>query len=159
MKRTPLRKKSQSPLAIAHENLWTALSLMIRETENWTCFTCGTKVNPRTTDERDVSMAFYMHGGHYSPRGLFKAVKYDPFNIHAQCVRCNKWLHGNLAAYATALEKRYGFGMLGLHRPNLQRAIARGIPAPKPIVLGTVKVRLWTKADVERARKALKKKP
>ena len=48
--------------------------------------------------------------------------------------------------------------MLGLLRPNLQRAIARGIPAPKPIVVGTVKVRLWTKADVERARKALKKK-
>jgi hypothetical protein len=48
--------------------------------------------------------------------------------------------------------------MLGLLRPNLQRAIAHGLPAPKPLVVGRVKVRLWTKADVERARKALKKK-
>jgi hypothetical protein len=47
--------------------------------------------------------------------------------------------------------------MLGLLRPNLQRAIAHGLPAPKLLVIGRVKVRLWTKKDVERARKALKK--
>jgi len=57
-------------------------------------------------------MAFYMHAGHYKPQGTFKSIKYDPMNVHAQDVRCNKWLHGNLSAYATALEKRYGFGIL-----------------------------------------------
>jgi hypothetical protein len=63
-------------------------------------------------DERNVSMKFYMHGGHYKPQGIYKSVKYDPMNVHAQDVRCNKFLHGNLGAYSIALEKRYGFGIL-----------------------------------------------
>lgn len=49
--------------------------------------------------------------------------------------------------------------MLGLHRPHLQRAIAQGrVPAPRLLRVGGVKVRLWTRKDVERARKALKKR-
>jgi predicted DNA-binding transcriptional regulator AlpA len=48
--------------------------------------------------------------------------------------------------------------MLGIQRPNLQRAIRQGLPAPAPVKVGQIKVRLWTKADVERARKALRKK-
>jgi predicted DNA-binding transcriptional regulator AlpA len=47
--------------------------------------------------------------------------------------------------------------MLGIQRPNLQRAIRQGLPAPEPEKVGRLKIRLWTKADVERARKALKK--
>jgi predicted DNA-binding transcriptional regulator AlpA len=47
--------------------------------------------------------------------------------------------------------------LLGIQRPNLQRAIKRGLPAPKPVKVGRLVVRLWTKADVERARRALKK--
>jgi predicted DNA-binding transcriptional regulator AlpA len=47
--------------------------------------------------------------------------------------------------------------MLGILRPNLQRAIRQGLPAPDPVKIGQLKVRLWTKADIERARKALNK--
>ena len=57
-------------------------------------------------------MAFYMHAGHYNPQGTFKPVKYSPYHVAAQCVRCNKWRHGKLAAYSILLEKRYGFGIL-----------------------------------------------
>lgn len=47
---------------------------------------------------------------------------------------------------------------LGIHRPNLQRAIARGRIAPPPLTrIGGVRVRLWSLADIERARKALEK--
>lgn len=112
LKRTPLRRKSQSPLAIAHDNLWAAFSLMIRERDNWTCFTCGTAIDPRVKDERNISMAFYMHAGHYKPQGIYKSVKYSPLNVAAQCLRCNKFLHCNLGAYSVALEKRYGLGIL-----------------------------------------------
>jgi Bacteriophage Lambda NinG protein len=112
VRRTPLRRKSQSPLAIAHDNLWAAFSLMIRERDNWTCFTCGTAIDPRVKDERNISMAFYMHAGHYKPQGIYKSVKYSPLNVHAQCLRCNKFLHGNLGTYSIVLEKRYGFGIL-----------------------------------------------
>ncbi len=48
--------------------------------------------------------------------------------------------------------------MLGVQRPNLQRAIAQGkTPAPRLVRVGRIKMRLWTSKDVERARKALKK--
>jgi hypothetical protein len=39
-------------------------------------------------------MTFYMHAGHYKPRGIYNSIKYDPLNVRPQCVRCNKWLHG-----------------------------------------------------------------
>ncbi len=49
--------------------------------------------------------------------------------------------------------------MLGLHQPNLQRAITEGkVHAPPLTTVGRVRVRLWTGKDVERARKALKKR-
>jgi len=57
-------------------------------------------------------MAYYMHAGHWKPAGLFKAIKYSPFNVNAQCSDCNIELESNPRAYALALEKRYGFGIL-----------------------------------------------
>ncbi len=49
--------------------------------------------------------------------------------------------------------------MLGLHRPHLQRAIAQGrVRPPRLIRVGGASARLWTRKDVERARKALKKR-
>jgi excisionase family DNA binding protein len=48
--------------------------------------------------------------------------------------------------------------MLGIHQPNLQRAIRqKRIPFPPLERVGRLKIRLWTKADVERARKAMQK--
>jgi len=45
---------------------------------------------------------------------------------------------------------------LGIHRVNLQRAIAGGrITPPRVTKVGRVKVRLWTAKDIERARKQL----
>jgi excisionase family DNA binding protein len=42
---------------------------------------------------------------------------------------------------------------IGVSRQTLQAWIAADrIPAPKPIEMGLISVRLWTKADVERAR-------
>ena len=48
--------------------------------------------------------------------------------------------------------------LLGLHRPNLQRAIRNGmLPAPALMRVGGIKIRLWSTSDLEKARKALKK--
>lgn len=48
--------------------------------------------------------------------------------------------------------------MLGLQQPNLQLLIRqRRIPFPSLVRVGRLKIRLWTKRDVERARKALRK--
>jgi hypothetical protein len=49
---------------------------------------------------------------------------------------------------------------LGIHRVNLQKAIASGkITPPSVTTVGGVRVRLWTTKDIERARKKLKKEP
>ena len=49
--------------------------------------------------------------------------------------------------------------MLGLHQPNLQRAIReKRIPVPPLVKVGKMTIRLWSKSDVEAARKELKRK-
>ena len=49
--------------------------------------------------------------------------------------------------------------LLGLHRPNLQRAIRqKRIPVPPLVKIGELEIRLWSDTDVERARKALGKR-
>ena len=32
----------------------------------------------------------------------------DDINVNCQCVRCNKWLHGNLGIYAINLIEKHG---------------------------------------------------
>jgi hypothetical protein len=54
---------------------------MIRERDNWTCFTHGTGVDPRRREERNITMAFYVHAGRYQPQGIYKLVKPALFNI------------------------------------------------------------------------------
>ena len=49
--------------------------------------------------------------------------------------------------------------MLGIAQPNLQRLIKAGrIDAPRVQSLGNVKVRLWTDADIRKAKKAIQEK-
>jgi hypothetical protein len=45
-------------------------------------------------------------------QGIYKSIKYNPCSVRPQCLRCNKFLHGNLGAYAIALGKRFGFRIL-----------------------------------------------
>ncbi len=49
--------------------------------------------------------------------------------------------------------------MIGLHRVNLQQAISqKRVTPPRLTTVGGVRIRLWTRKDVERARKQLKKR-
>lgn len=47
--------------------------------------------------------------GHFVGRGNL-CLRYDEENVNDQCTRCNKWLTGNNAAYAAALDIKYGKG-------------------------------------------------
>jgi excisionase family DNA binding protein len=48
---------------------------------------------------------------------------------------------------------------LGVHRVTLQNWITEGsIPAPKIQVIGGGSMRLWSDADIEKARRAMKKR-
>jgi len=43
--------------------------------------------------------------GHYIHKDC---LDFDSVNIHCQCPRCNKWLHGNSGIYAERLIAEYG---------------------------------------------------
>ena len=57
------------------------------------CITCGV-----VTHYKEANAGHYKHG----------VLDYDDMNINYQCVRCNKWLSGNLGEYARYLIKNYG---------------------------------------------------
>jgi len=46
--------------------------------------------------------------GHYFSMGGHKAVTFDEDNVHAQCVTCNQYKHGNLINYQIGIQQRIG---------------------------------------------------
>ena len=70
------------------------MSEYIRRVEDGVCFTCG--------DKRHWKL---QNAGHYIHKDC---LDYDDINIHCQCVRCNKWLRGNLGVYAEKLIDKHG---------------------------------------------------
>jgi hypothetical protein len=40
--------------------------------------------------------------------GGHKSVTFNEDNVHAQCVTCNRYKHGNLLEYQIGIEKRIG---------------------------------------------------
>jgi hypothetical protein len=50
--------------------------------------------------------------GHYFSMGGHKAVTFDEDNVHAQCVTCNRYKHGNLLEYQIGIEQRIGAAKL-----------------------------------------------
>jgi len=89
------RYKAFKPL---YKKCWDQWSIYVRASAaDWKgeaqCFTCGKR------DRWRLLQAGHFHHGH---------LDFEPLNIHPQCARCNKWLHGNLNEYAHALVKKYG---------------------------------------------------
>ncbi len=46
--------------------------------------------------------------GHYWSAGGHSAIRFNPDNVHGQCVACNQHKHGNLIAYREELIKKIG---------------------------------------------------
>ena len=89
MKRTALRKRGTSEYSRAHAKAWTEFARYIRNRDPW-CYTCRTR---ETTD-----------AGHF----LHNRLDFDEINVHGQCARCNRYLHGNPDAYEMRLRADYG---------------------------------------------------
>mgnify|MGYP001392115687 CR=1 FL=1 len=88
-----IKIKHKSTKAL-HKKAWKIQSEYIRRLANGVCFTCGEK---RHWKEQQA--------GHYIHKDC---LDFDSINIHCQCVRCNKWLHGNSGVYAERLIAEYG---------------------------------------------------
>lgn len=46
-------------------------------------------------------------GGHFIS-AKYSATRFDERNVNFQCIRCNRFLHGNLANYYVGMVKKYG---------------------------------------------------
>lgn len=60
------------------------------------CIACGT------------NKTMEWHGGHLFKSELYSGVRFDEFNIHKSCLKCNTWLHGNEVGYVAGFVSRYG---------------------------------------------------
>lgn len=94
------------PLPRLKKRLWILFSQYIRQRdadENGyaPCISCGKVEHYKLQD-----------AGHYHPKSLGLSVYFLEKGVHNQCTACNRFRHGNLTAYAIALRKRYGEGIL-----------------------------------------------
>jgi Bacteriophage Lambda NinG protein len=92
------RKRLKDPLKALHKKAWKLMSEYTRrryaDFNDFThCFTCPTYVSWKL-----LQAGHFRHG----------YLDYDPFNLHPQCVSCNKFWHGRLDVYARNLLKKYG---------------------------------------------------
>lgn len=49
-----------------------------------------------------------IHGGHFMPAGNHSTIKFNTWNIHAQCAQCNGSKSGNLTQYEINLRGKIG---------------------------------------------------
>ncbi len=95
---TKLVRAKEPRLGALKKRAWTFFSKWVRIRDKGICFTCGKQKDYKEMD-----------AGHYFTRGSGGALlTFFPRNIHAQCDRCNRWLHGNMAKYRENMVERYG---------------------------------------------------
>ena len=84
-----MRKVSLRPLPKLKKKAEKIFHKWIVERDKNVCYTCGNWGN---------------QGGHF----WHGKLDFDERNLHCQCVRCNKYLSGNLAEYGSRLISEYG---------------------------------------------------
>ena len=94
------KRKKRNPTQIAWDRAWRAFSDYIRQRDRGICVTCGTSVWDSELGENDWKA---MQAGHFR-HGKFD---FNEMNVNCQCVRCNKWLHGNGSKYRRYLQDKY----------------------------------------------------
>jgi hypothetical protein len=97
-KRKKKKRKKSSPQKLLFDKCWSFMSLISRlkfaDAKGMVkCVTCETKKHYTK-----------MNAGHY----FHKKLDFDNININPQCVRCNKFLSGNLAEYTIFIMTEYG---------------------------------------------------
>ena len=100
MKKTAKKtlKKVKSELKTLRKKAWDLQSKHIRKESDGVCFTCG-----RRGEWKEMDCGHFIHKD---------SMDFDDKALRAQCVRCNRWLHGNLGNFANKLIKIYGPGIV-----------------------------------------------
>ncbi|MFL1415360.1 recombination protein NinG [Pseudomonas fildesensis] len=80
------------------------------------CISCDS-----TPNDNDLMTGSRWDAGHYRSVGACPELRFEPLNIHRQCVRCNRNLSGNAVEYRIRLVLRIGADKVawleGLHAP------------------------------------------
>lgn len=91
---------AKNPIKTKRNKLWKIVSLYIRTRDSKNgygqCFTCGA-----------IKPIKELDAGHFIPK-TSRAIEYDETNIHAQCIKCNRYLSGNIHEYFVKMEQKYG---------------------------------------------------
>jgi hypothetical protein len=90
--------KRRDPYKTLRDKAWKEFSIYVRRgAADWRgftrCFTC-----PKYAPWQEFDSGHFKHG----------VMDFNPKNINPQCTGCNRFWHGRLDAYATALVKKYG---------------------------------------------------
>ena len=88
----------------------TAVNKYVRvRDKNKPCISCG--------NNRDDKIGLSGHrydAGHYRSRGSAGHLRFNLYNIHKQCVRCNRELSGNVVEYRIGLINKIGVSKVDL---------------------------------------------
>jgi hypothetical protein len=90
--------KRKDPYKTLRDKAWKEFSIYVRrEGTDWrgfgVCFTC-----PKYAPWQEFDAGHFKHG----------VMDFNRRNVNRQCTGCNRFWHGRLDAYATALVKKYG---------------------------------------------------
>ena len=96
----------------------TAFNAYIRKRDaGLPCISCDS--NP---SDYDLITGSRWDAGHYRSVGACPELRFEPLNVHRQCVKCNRNLSGNAIEYRIRLVKRIGADQVewleGPHKPQ-----------------------------------------
>jgi hypothetical protein len=92
------------------ESLVSALQVVINHIakeidKGCTCISCGCEMRTKAKSANDSKG---INGGHYFGVGRNNSIRYNLFNIFAQCINCNKDKDGNGSNYAKNIRVLFG---------------------------------------------------
>lgn len=91
MRKTPLKRKSKTPLAKTKDKLWELCKQLTRIVHGHVCYTCGTYVE-------------FPHTGHFITDATCSTeLSYDLKNLRPQCYQCNINKSGNWVEFEKRL--------------------------------------------------------
>jgi len=97
MSKKMTKKRIEKIKRCLYKKVDKAMSEWVRRNAKGVCFTCGKK-----QDWKKCNAGHYIHG----------KLDFCPINRQNQCVRCNKWLSGNLGLFAENIIRKFGVNAL-----------------------------------------------
>lgn len=80
------------------------------------CISCGKKMRLGTID---------CQAGHFIPVSVSSQLRFDEYNVNAQCSSCNKYKEGNTQNYEQGIRDKYGDDILKELKSSSNKQVKR----------------------------------